>query len=155
MSTAKNWKKRLIIGKLTSRGSVNDPLPWLDDRRNSPVRRFRRGADPPPDFSGTWEPVELSETAFSAAVQTVSHTATALTYGHASSGGGHKFVYKLDGSENHSTLMNIRSVAKVSVDGDKLTISRVDTYRTVASGRAPRSGQSMPPAIWSLTAPTG
>ncbi len=102
------------------------------------------GAQTPPDFSGTWEPVELSETAFSAAVQTVSHTATALTYGHASSGGGHKFVYKLDGSENHSTLMNIRSVAKVSVDGDKLTISRVDTY---PDGRVRESTQ-----VWSIDA---
>ena len=67
-----------------------------------------------------------------------------LTYGHASSGGGHKFVYKLDGSENHSTLMNIRSVARVSVDGDKLTISRVDTY---PDGRVRENTQ-----VWSINA---
>ena len=42
--------------------------------------------------------------------------------------GGHRFVYKLDGSENHSTLMNIASTARVSVDADKLTINRVDKY---------------------------
>ena len=100
------------------------------------------GAQTTPDFSGIWEPVELSENAISAAVQTVSHTATTLTYGHASSGGGHRFVYKLDGSENHSTLMHIQSVARVSVDGDKLTISRVDTY---PDGRVRESTH-----VWSL-----
>ena len=100
------------------------------------------GAQTTPDFSGTWEPVELSENAISAAVQTVSHTATTLTYGHASSGGGHKFVYKLDGSENHSTLMNIRSVAKVSLGGDRLTISRIDTY---PDGRIRENTQ-----VWSI-----
>jgi hypothetical protein len=62
------------------------------------------------------------------AVQTIRQTPTTLTIGHDSGMGGHNFVYKLDGSENRSTLMNIESTARVSVDADKLTINRVDEY---------------------------
>jgi hypothetical protein len=65
-----------------------------------------------------------------------------LTVGHDSSMAGHEFVYKLDGSENHSTLMNIESTATVSVDGNKLTINRVDAY---PDGRIGENRQ-----VWSL-----
>ena len=82
----------------------------------------------PPNFSGTWEPLRSSDPVGSMAVQTIRQTTTTLTIGHDSGMGGHRFVYKLDGSENHSTLMNIASTARVSVDADKLTINRVDKY---------------------------
>ena len=95
-----------------------------------------------PNFSGTWEPISVSDPLATAAVQTVRQTETVLTVGHDSSMAGHKFVYKLDGSENHSTLMNIESTARVSVDGNKLTINRVDAY---PDGRIRENRQ-----VWSL-----
>ncbi len=91
-----------------------------------------------PNFSGTWEPIEAGS------IQTVTHTNDTLTIGHASEGGGHGFTYKTDGSENHSTLMNVKSVAIVSVKGDTLTIARVDNY---PDGRVRENTQ-----VWSLNA---
>jgi hypothetical protein len=71
-----------------------------------------------------------------------------LTIGHAASGGGHKFVYRTDGSENPSTLEShlslITSLAKVSVKGDARTIARVDKY---PDGRIRENTQ-----VWSLNA---
>ena len=81
-----------------------------------------------PNFSGTWEPVGLPEATASAQVQTVVHTKDTLTLGHRSEHDGHKFAYKTDGSENRSTLMNVESVATVTVTADGLTIARVDKY---------------------------
>ena len=91
-----------------------------------------------PNFSGTWEPIDGGP------VQTVTHANDKLTIGHASEGGGHGFVYKTDGTENHSTLMNIKSVAVVTVNGDTLTIARVDNY---PDGRVRENTQQ-----WSLDA---
>ena len=99
-------------------------------------------AQTPPNFSGTWEPVRSSDPVGTMAVQTIRQTATTLTIGHDSGMGGHKFVYRLDGSENYSTLMNIESRARVSLDTDKLTINRVDEY---PDGRIRETTQ-----VWSL-----
>lgn len=100
------------------------------------------GAQPAPNFSGTWDPVKADPPGLGGATQTVIHTDTTLTLGHASAGGGHRFVYKLDGSPNHSTLMNVKSVATASVDRGKLTIARVDHY---PDGRIRENRQ-----VWSL-----
>jgi hypothetical protein len=104
------------------------------------------GAQTLPNFSGTWEPVSSSDPTAPAITQTVTHTNDTLTIGHASSGGGHRFVYKTDGRENHSALESheslITSVAKVSVKGDTLTIARVDKY---PDGRIRENTQ-----VWSL-----
>jgi len=85
-------------------------------------------AQPRPNFSGTWEPIGVPEATASAQVQTVVHTKDTLTLGHRSEHDGHKFAYKTDGSENRSTLMNVESVATVTVTPDGLTIARVDKY---------------------------
>jgi hypothetical protein len=95
-----------------------------------------------PNLSGTWEQISSSDPAITGQEQTVIHTPTTLTVGHPSPRGGHKFVYKLDGTESRSTLMNIESVARVSVERDKLTIARIDTY---PDGRIRENTQ-----IWSL-----
>jgi hypothetical protein len=100
------------------------------------------GAQDLPHFSGTWEQIGSSDPAITNQEQTVVHSPTALTIGHPSPRGGHKFLYKLDGTESRSTLMNIESVASVSVHGDKLTISRIDTY---PDGRIRENTQ-----VWSL-----
>ena len=97
-----------------------------------------------PNFSGTWEPLRSSDPTATMAVQTVRQTETTLTIGHDSAMGGHKFIYKLDGSENRSTLMNIESTAKVSVASDTITITRVDQY---PDGRVRDTTQ-----VWSLDA---
>jgi hypothetical protein len=105
-------------------------------------------AQPAPNFSGTWEPISSPDLG-PGVVQTVTHTNTTLTLGHASSGGGHRFVYKTDGSANHSTLEIhglIESVATVSIKGDAMTIARVDKY---PDGRVRENTQ-----LWSLD-PTG
>ena len=104
------------------------------------------GAQTTPNFSGTWEQVSSSDPTITDQTQTVVQTLTTLTVGHPSPRGGHKFVYKLDGSESRSTLMNIESVAKISVQGDRLTISRIDTY---PDGRIRENRQ-----VWSVD-PTG
>jgi hypothetical protein len=96
-----------------------------------------------PDFSGTWEPIG-SAGGNSGLVQTVTHKDGTLTLAHASEGGGHRFVYKTDGSENHSTLMDAKSVATVTVKGDALTMVRVSTY---PDGRIRENTQ-----VWSLNA---
>ena len=92
-----------------------------------------------PNFSGTWEPIGSPS---SGTVQTVVHTKDTLTLGHASEHAGHKFVYKTDGSENRSTLMQVESVARVTVTADGLTIARVDKY---PDGRIRENRQ-----VWSL-----
>jgi hypothetical protein len=108
---------------------------------------FRAGlamAQSLPNFSGIWEPITSPGTLGTSVTQTVTHTDTTLTLGHASQGGGHRFVYKLDGSPNHSTLMHVESVATVSVGRDTLTIARVDRY---PDGRIRENTQ-----VWSLDA---
>jgi hypothetical protein len=103
------------------------------------------GAQTLPNFSGTWEPISSSDPTLPDTTQTVTHANGTLTIGHASSGSGHRFVYKTDGSENHSTLEShglIVSVAKASVKGDTLTIARVDKY---PDGRIRENTQ-----VWSL-----
>jgi|SRR6187402_216599 hypothetical protein len=97
-----------------------------------------------PDFSGTWEPVGSAGGNTSGLVQTVVHKDGTLTLAHASEGGGHRFVYKTDGSQSHSTLMDVTSVATVTVKGDALTMVRVSTY---PDGRIRENTQ-----VWSLDA---
>src|SRR5688572_15304102 len=55
-----------------------------------------------PNFTGTWVAVSPAEAA--GEEQEVRHTATTLSTGHASEGGGHHATYKLDGSESRNEL---------------------------------------------------
>ena len=97
-----------------------------------------------PDFSGTWEQIGAAGGNTSGIVQTVVHKDGTLTLAHASEGGGHRFVYKTDGSESLSTLMDVKSVATVTVKGDALTMVRLSTY---PDGRIRENTQ-----VWSLDA---
>jgi len=95
-----------------------------------------------PNFSGTWEQITSSDPLITSQELTAVQTTTTLTVGHPSPKGGHQFVYNLDGSEVRSTLMNIQSVARVTIQGDKLTIARTDNY---PDGRIRENTQ-----VWSL-----
>lgn len=95
-----------------------------------------------PNFSGTWEQITSSDPLITGQELTAVQTTTTLAVGHPSPKGGHQIVYNLDGSEARSTLMNIQSVAKVTIQGDKLTIARTDHY---PDGRIRENTQ-----VWSL-----
>lgn len=73
-----------------------------------------------PNFSGTW--VAVSPEVAIGQEQTVKQTATTLTRGHASRGGGHAFTYKLDGTESRFVIHETVTVARASWEGDKLVI---------------------------------
>lgn len=73
-----------------------------------------------PDFTGTW--VAVSPTEAARQVQTVKQTETTLTRGHDSSGGGHSFTYKFDGSESRFDIHGTVTLATATWDGDKLVI---------------------------------
>jgi hypothetical protein len=104
------------------------------------------GAQSKPDFSGTWIIVTPAEAA--GQEQQVQQTATTLTTGHASEGGGHAMTYKLDGTETRNVLTShgedIVSLSKAAWDGNKLVITTVTTY---PDGRKLDAKQ-----IWSLNA---
>src|SRR5688572_20488383 len=55
-----------------------------------------------PNFTGIWVTVSPADAA--GQEQEVRHTATTLSTGHASEGGGHHASYKLDGSESRNEL---------------------------------------------------
>ena len=79
-----------------------------------------------PNFSGTWVVVTPAEHAGQA--ETIVHTATELRIGHDSEGGGHDFVYRLDGTETRHAIMShgveVVTFAKVSWEGATLVINQ-------------------------------
>jgi hypothetical protein len=79
-----------------------------------------------PNFSGTW--IAVSPTEAAGQVQTVKQTETTLTRGHDSSGGGHSFTYKFDGTESRFVVHHTPTLATASWDGDKLLIVERTTY---------------------------
>ena len=81
-----------------------------------------------PDFSGTWValPPDQGEVV-------VKQTATTLEASHDSEGGhGHRFVYKLDGSESRNEIMShgvaIVTTSRAAWKGAQLTITSSTTY---------------------------
>ena len=79
-----------------------------------------------PNFSGTWVSVEPKEMA--GEEQKVTHTADELILEHASHGGGHRIVHKLDGKEHDTSLGDIKSVSRAEWQGDKLVVVQHATY---------------------------
>jgi hypothetical protein len=83
-----------------------------------------------PNFSGTW--VFISPADQAGLEETIVHTATELSFGHESEGGGHNFSYNLDGSESRHVMTShgedIVSVAKVAWEGDTLVIHQTTRY---------------------------
>ena len=79
-----------------------------------------------PNFSGTWVSVEPKEMA--GEEQKVTHTADELILEHASHGGGHRIVHKLDGSPHDTSLGDIKSVSRAEWQGDKLVVVQNATY---------------------------
>jgi hypothetical protein len=94
-----------------------------------------------PNFSGKWVSIGPADAPIGLQ-QTITQDATTLTVGHASEGGGHKVVYRLDGSENSFTTADVHSVARAWWNKDKLEIHRVDNY---PDGRVRQNQQ-----VWSL-----
>ena len=94
-----------------------------------------------PDFTGTW--VAVSPTEAAGQVQTVKQTETTLTRGHGSSGGGHSFTYKFDGTETRINMHGTVTIATATWDGDKLVMVDRTTYH---DGRH-RNAKF----VWSLT----
>jgi hypothetical protein len=95
-----------------------------------------------PDFTGTWVATSPAEAA--GQVQTVKQTETTLTRGHDSSGGGHSFTYKFDGSESRFVIHGTTTIATASWDNDKLVVVERSNYH---DGRH-RNARS----VWSLNA---
>ena len=93
-----------------------------------------------PNFSGTWVAVSPAEAA--GQEQVVTQTETMLTRGHDSSGGGHSFTYKFDGTESRVVIHGTVTVSTASWDDDKLVIVERATYH---DGRK-RNAKS----VWSL-----
>ena len=79
-----------------------------------------------PNFSGTWVSIEPREMA--GEEQKVTHTADELILEHASEGGGHRIVHKLDGKEHDSSLGNVKSLSRAEWQGDKLVVVENATY---------------------------
>ncbi len=99
-----------------------------------------------PNFSGRW--VTVSPTEAAGQEQVVTHDAATLTTGHASEGGGHGAVYKLDGTESRNVLTShgepIVTRSKAAWSGAQLTITSNTTY---PDGRTRESKE-----VWSLDA---
>jgi hypothetical protein len=96
-----------------------------------------------PDFSGPWILESITPSGHGVGQQqVVRQTATTLTVGH--SGGRHSIVYRLDGEESRSTVAGVESVSKVTWDGKRLVIVRLDNY---PDGRKRNTKQ-----VWSLDA---
>ena len=97
-----------------------------------------------PNFGGRW--VVESPAGDAGLEETVTQTAATLTTGHASSGHGHRSVYKLDGTESRNVLVShnqeIVTLSKASWTGDTLTITGDTTY---PDGRKWQTTQ-----VWSL-----
>jgi hypothetical protein len=88
------------------------------------------GAQQRPDFSGTWVVISPAEAA--GQEETIQQDATMLRRGHASEGGGHSFIYRLDGTQSRLVMPShgdeIVTLAKASWDGDRLVIVEAVTY---------------------------
>ena len=97
-----------------------------------------------PNFSGRWIAVSPAEAA--GQEQVVEHDATSLAVGHASTGGGHRAVYKLDGTESRNVLTthgdDIVTTARAAWKENQLTITSSTTY---PDGRRLEKTQ-----VWSL-----
>ena len=97
-----------------------------------------------PNFSGTWIQVEPANRAEGGgSEQVVTHDAVTLTTEHASEGGGHRQVYKLDG-ESRFSVSSADVVAKAMWDGQKLVITSTATY--------PENRRRDSKQVWSLGA---
>ena len=97
-----------------------------------------------PNFTGQWVLVSPAEAA--GQEQTVTHDAATLTTGHASTGDGHRAVYKLDGTESRNVVVShgsdIVTLSKASWTGNQLTMTSDTTY---PDGRKRQAKQ-----VWSL-----
>jgi hypothetical protein len=83
-----------------------------------------------PDFAGRW--VLMSPAEGAGQEHTVTQDAATLTTAHASTGHGHRMVYKLDGTESRNVLVShgsdIVTLSKASWNGNQLTIMSDTTY---------------------------
>jgi hypothetical protein len=83
-----------------------------------------------PNFAGRW--VLVSPTDSAGQEQTVTQDTAQLTTSHASEGGGHRTVYRLDGVENRTVLgshgSDIVTLSTASWNGNRLTIASNSTY---------------------------
>lgn len=83
-----------------------------------------------PNFSGRW--VVVSPADASGEEEVVQQDATSLSVSHDSEGGGHRTVYKLDGTESRNVIgsheSEIVTLSKASWQGDRLAITSVTTY---------------------------
>ena len=101
-----------------------------------------------PNFSGTWESIASAE-AKDSEVLRVTQTKDTLSARYAvpgsivhNNGVSVSFVYKTDGSANHSTLMDVASVVTVTSKDGQLTLLSVSKY---PDGRIRDTTQ-----VWSL-----
>ena len=99
-----------------------------------------------PDFSGRWVGVSPAENAGNE--EFITQDASTLRTGHASSGGGHSFSYKLDGTETRNVLVShgedIVTLSKAVWNGQQLVITEATTY--------PDGRKSQKRSVWSLDA---
>jgi hypothetical protein len=99
-----------------------------------------------PNFSGRW--VQESPKDGAGQEQVVKHDATSLSTEHASEGGGHRAVYKLDGTSNRNAITShgneIVTISQASWKGDRLTIDETTTY--------PDGRRRLATQVWSLDA---
>ena len=83
-----------------------------------------------PNFTGRW--VLAIPAGMAGQEQTVTHTAETLTTAHASSGHGHKKVYRLDGAESRNVLVShgedVVTLSTAVWNGSALTITSATTY---------------------------
>jgi hypothetical protein len=97
-----------------------------------------------PNFSGRW--VLVSPAGSAGQEQVVTQDATTLTTAHASSGHGHRSVYKLDGTESRNGIVShgseISTLSKASWNASQLTIESDTVY---PDGRKRRAT-----TVWSL-----
>ena len=103
-----------------------------------------------PNFSGTWEAIDSAD-AKDPEVLTVTQTKDTLIARYAvpaslshNNGVSVRSVYKTDGSENHSTLMDVESAVTVTSKNGQLTLVSVSKY---PDGRIRETTQ-----VWSLDA---
>ena len=83
-----------------------------------------------PNFSGRWVAVSPAEAA--GQEQVIEHDATSLAVSHASTGAGHRAVYKLDGTESRNVLTthgeDIVTMARAAWKDNQLTITSSTSY---------------------------
>ncbi|MEX2270619.1 MAG: hypothetical protein WD690_04080 [Vicinamibacterales bacterium] len=83
-----------------------------------------------PNFSGTWVAVSPAEQA--GQEQTITHTESALTLRHGSSGGHHETVYRLDGAPAVNSMPShgdtIVNKYTASWKGEQLVVDQIAEY---------------------------